>query len=227
MYKRIERARAAERRQRTGLRDANGNLLPHNIALGQHAPSPIASTTSNDDIRLLSPFDRYLSDRGSRIRRQSVCVTIDFNGGMFETTNSSEATMNHPSNDLQFQDSLLPILIGLAQHTSLHIICVEANKERQSSIESALSRCGLFTLGLKPHRLLFCTTVKGKQAIIRHIEPNLVLDDDKSMLQLLKPFIDQVVHIDMKLKEIDTKSEIRSYQSWTQFFHTTPTPVTA
>jgi hypothetical protein len=45
-------------------------------------------------------------------------------------------------------------------------------------------------------RVLFCTTLKGKSAIVRHIEPNLCIDDDRAMLLALKPFIDQVVHIE-------------------------------
>ncbi len=41
-------------------------------------------------------------------------------------------------------------------------------------------------------RVLFCSSVKGKGSIVRHLEPNLCIDDDRTVLLTLKPFIDQV-----------------------------------
>ena len=62
-----------------------------------------------------------------------------------------------------------------------------------SLISSPRTRCRLLCVF---QRVLFCTTLKGKSAIVRHIEPNLCIDDDRAMLLALKPFIDQVVHIE-------------------------------
>ncbi len=46
---------------------------------------------------------------------------------------------------------------------------------------------------LPAHRMLFCMTLLGKQAIVRHIEPALFVDTTESVVNALKPFIEQVV----------------------------------
>jgi len=43
--------------------------------------------------------------------------------------------------------------------------------------------------------VLFCSSAKGKSSIVRHLEPNLCIDDDRAMLLALKPFLDSVVHV--------------------------------
>ena len=119
------------------LRDARGNLLPANIALNQHAPSPLpaahsssssSSSASSDpnDVRNLSPAERYLSERGSRVRRQSVCLTLNVhNRVVFDTPNGGALTV---------QESVVPLLLSLAQTTLLHCIVIEADKTKQASV---------------------------------------------------------------------------------------------
>lgn len=47
----------------------------------------------------------------------------------------------------------------------------------------------------QPHRIMFCSTATGKQAIVRHIEPSLFIDTDIAVLSALRPYIRDVVHI--------------------------------
>jgi hypothetical protein len=236
LYRRLEQARANEARRGGGrgnnnlpppLRDARGNLLPHNIALGQHAPSPVPlahhETADANDVRTLAPAERYLSERGSRVRRQSVCLTLSAtNGVVFELPDSGD------DGTLKVQDAVAPLLAGLAQHSLLYLVAVETDSKRQAAMLKALEDIGLFDAdgtsasappsvaaaaaaasssssshssnnssrsGLKKHRVLFCSSAKGKGSIVRHLEPNLCLDDDRAILAGLKPFLDQVVHV--------------------------------
>ena len=148
-------------RERRVLRDAQGNILPANIALNQHAPSPLppshsssssssssaasASSHNNDtvnDVRRLSPAERYLSERGSRVRRQSVCLTLAAgNGVVFDqmtslcSTSANEGlSLDSAPTTLSVQDSVVPLLLSLAQSTLLHCVIVEADKARQASV---------------------------------------------------------------------------------------------
>jgi hypothetical protein len=175
MWRRIEHARQAERRVRQ-LRDAHGNIMPPNIALGQHMPSPLppphssaaassSSASAAIDVRHLSSSDRYLTSRGSRVRRQSVCITITpGDSHVFQTPKwaDSASSLAPIATPLALRDALVPILMSLAQHTVLHLICMEADKARQEAVIAALNSCELFGLGLQRHRVLFCTTLKGK-----------------------------------------------------------------
>lgn len=121
------------------LRDARGNLLPANIALNQHAPSPLPAAHSSsssssaasdpNDVRNLSPAERYLSERGSRVRRQSVCLTLSAsNRVVFDTPTGAALTV---------QEAVVPLLLSLAQTTVLHCIVIETDKTKQASVGQA------------------------------------------------------------------------------------------
>ena len=122
------------------LRDRNGNPLPPNVAMGQHLPSPVPPAYSSaaaaaaadlaNDVRNLAPAERYLSERGSRVRRQSVCLTLaPASRLVFEARTTPDAP-------LCVQDSVVPLLLSLAQCTTLHCIVVEADKDKQASEDS-------------------------------------------------------------------------------------------
>lgn len=226
---RIEAGRGAARRGRGQLRDAQGRLLPANIALGQHLPSPVGdAASSSEDIRKLSPADRYLSERGTRIRRQTVCITLNSrNEALFQeaeanaaaSASSSSASLPGAPFKLVLRDSVVPLLMSLSTHTSLHLIAIEPNKDRQAALIDCLASVHLFDMGLKRHRVLFCSSVKGKSAILRHIEPNLCVDDDRDVLAQLKAHLDQVLLLDPKAQAGTEVNGIPAFPSLTHFFY--------
>lgn len=229
LYRRVEHAQAEERRLRA-LRAggaADNRQQPAANAQRQVGPTPTqanrvesgasssassSTSYSSDDIRRLSPADRYLTGRGSRIRRQTACITLPSTGG---------GHILHLNGDSQLalRDEMVPILIGLSQNTSLHCICVEDDKVRQAALLAALTP--LFSCGLAKHRVLFCSTAKGKSAILRHLEPNLCIDDDAPGLARLRPFIDgDVVHVREGPQADITADGVISVDSIADFFRT-------
>jgi hypothetical protein len=67
------------------------------------------------------------------------------------------------------------------------------------------------------HLLAHCCLSLIQSAIIRHIEPNLAIDENREMLLQLKPFIDSVVLINPSVPA-DPKAAVPSYPDLTSFF---------
>jgi len=218
LYKRVENARAAERLRAARAGVNGGRPLPGALRQvggpGAHMPSPLPASHQEvadaNDVRNLNPAERYLSERGSRVRRQAVCIALNAtNGVVFELPGADGSSSVNLSGALKVQDAVAPLLCGLAQHSLLYLVVVEADKARQEALMAALEAIGLLDNsgsssgsssstgggGLKKHRVLFCSTAKGKGSIVRHLEPNLFVDDDRATLATLKPHLDQVVHV--------------------------------
>lgn len=95
------------------------------------------------------------------------------------------------------EDSVV-LLFALAASTNLYLVTLtkdDKETETEQTVNRILRDTGLFSAGLKEHRVLFCSTSKGKQAIVRHIEPSLYVDSDFESLLALKPFISDTVYI--------------------------------
>jgi len=117
-----------------------------------------------------------------------VCVTVNrivlVDSGVVDRTGSSSYV---------FVDGVLPILCAMAPHTQLHLLAKCPSPLHEQRVLTAFQRSPLFTAGLRLHRVLFCTSSIGKQNMIRHIAPNLVIDDEKDVCQHLLPHIEDVV----------------------------------
>ncbi|KAK9817998.1 hypothetical protein WJX72_005563 [[Myrmecia] bisecta] len=48
---------------------------------------------------------------------------------------------------------------------------------------------------IKPHRVLFCSTLEGKVSIVRQLEPELHIDGHAATIEGLKRFMPQLVHV--------------------------------
>ncbi|OQS01053.1 hypothetical protein THRCLA_05791 [Thraustotheca clavata] len=49
--------------------------------------------------------------------------------------------------------------------------------------------------GIQPHRVLFCTTVIGKIALVRQIEPLVLIEEHPEVAVKLRPFVTKVVFL--------------------------------
>eukprot|EP00808_Paulinella_micropora_P021129 g72514.t1 len=137
-YRRIKRAQEADRR-RQRQRDAQVDRTNRTSS----APPQAAPKSSMSPAQYLQPHSP----------KRKVCLSIE---------------------KLIFRDSLVPseqtvaILLSLIRCTQLFLICLCTDKDAEANYIKALNKAGLFAAGLKKHRVLFCTTQKGKIAIFRH-----------------------------------------------------------
>jgi len=94
-----------------------------------------------------------------------------------------------------FVDGVLPFLTALTQSATVFLISQCDGIDTEKRIVEIIRRSGLIEAGLAEHRILFCTTAKGKSAMIRHLEPSLIIEDDPGVAVELQPFIEEIVFI--------------------------------
>lgn len=146
--------------------------------------------------------------------RRTVCV-------------STSVVMEHsPDGVLRVMDSAMPALAGLASHSHLVLVTKCTNVTAEKSAMAALTASGLLGRGLQAHRVLFCTTPKGKIAIVRHLEPSLFVDDDVETLRALLPFIHTSVHVNAKAPLVLSSSPV-STPSLADLFPSSVAPAAA
>lgn len=81
----------------------------------------------------------------------------------------------------------------------LHIHALQVQDDvGQAVVTGALEAAGLVGSQpgqLKPHRLLFCSTLDGKVSIVRQLEPDLHIDGSAKTIEDLKRFMPQLLHV--------------------------------
>ncbi|DBA73366.1 TPA: hypothetical protein ACH3X1_011410 [Trebouxia sp. C0004] len=85
----------------------------------------------------------------------------------------------------QLQDSAsvrqqaVPLLLELAKNANVFLITHVIDDVGESTVRGALEDVGLVGASegqIKPHRLVFCSTLEGKVSIVRQLEPELHID---------------------------------------------------
>ena len=140
------------------------------------------AATSKDTLPL-SPADKYLATHASPPRLVLIATS-----DVVLTATPSFAVV----------DSALPVLLQLARCCQLVLVSQvgeEAGEVRESEVRGALRRAGLMEAGLREHRVLFCSSAKGRVAIIRQLQPALAVDSDAEVVSLVRPHIVDVVHV--------------------------------
>lgn len=134
---------------------------------------------------------------------------------------SFQILLTGPPNAPRLVDAAVPILYQLLECFDLYLLSICSSKQQEDAILAAFTTEGILPssdvntapnvrsnttstggLGsadsprlLKPNHMLFCMTTLGKQAILRQIEPSLMIDCTEQVVTALRPFIDQVVYI--------------------------------
>jgi len=80
----------------------------------------------------------------------------------------------------------------------------------QENLMKAVEKSGLLQAGLKPHHLLFYTTSIGKGDIIRHLKPNLYIDDEIEVIETVGPHIAGDVCL-ISAKSTTTTANIKAF----------------
>ena len=86
-------------------------------------------------------------------------------------------------------EEVLPVLLRLAQHAVLYLLVTVQDSKEQLGLMRLFEEAKLLDFGLKPHRVLFCTTTIGKIAMVRQLDPHLFIDSAVESLQPLEPFV--------------------------------------
>lgn len=111
-------------------------------------------------------------------------------------------TQEWSSTDLQegatLRSEAVEVLRELCACTDAYIVTQVQDDVGQAVLMGSLEAAGL--VGdqpgqLRPHRLLFCSTLDGKMAIVRQIEPDLHIDGSAKTIDDLKRFMPQLLHI--------------------------------
>ncbi|KAL0041136.1 hypothetical protein WJX77_006003 [Trebouxia sp. C0004] len=104
----------------------------------------------------------------------------------------------------QLQDSAsvrqqaVPLLLELAKNANVFLITHVIDDVGESTVRGALEDVGLVGASegqIKPHRLVFCSTLEGKVSIVRQLEPELHIDGHPATVEDLKRFMPQILHI--------------------------------
>lgn len=103
--------------------------------------------------------------------------------------------------DLQNGATVIPqavsLLADMAQACEVYLISQVLDDISQAAVTGALEAAGLLGNGrrqIKPHRLLFCSSLEGKVAIVRQLDTQLHFDASASTVDDLYRFV-QLVHI--------------------------------
>mmetsp|Transcript_80299 Transcript_80299/g.141618 ORF Transcript_80299/g.141618 Transcript_80299/m.141618 type:complete len:227 (-) Transcript_80299:331-1011(-) len=91
------------------------------------------------------------------------------------------------------------VLLHIASACDLYILNhVDSDVEEELTLNACQS-VGLIQAGLKPCKVLFCSTRKGKEAISRQLSPALYVDDDLPTIEYLAAHLPHITLIDAGL----------------------------
>uniref|UniRef100_A0A7S0DJF0 Peroxisome biogenesis protein 22 n=1 Tax=Amorphochlora amoebiformis TaxID=1561963 RepID=A0A7S0DJF0_9EUKA len=69
------------------------------------------------------------------------------------------------------------------------------DEEIKKRVILGLDRSGIIQAGFKTHRIVICSSIKGKAHVARHLMPNLYMDGDLEPLQMVAPHIKDTVMV--------------------------------
>jgi len=127
---------------------------------------------------------KLLKTKGSTDKMQRMHAQLPLRHGIRSITlsgntlfnNATEKNLTEMTLDL-FKASSVEMLLELSTISELFLIFLVQSKEEQKHILSLLRATQVLEYneqlqrGIKPHRILFCTTTIGKIALVRQIEP--------------------------------------------------------
>eukprot|EP00879_Flechtneria_rotunda_P003187 GHRR01003410.1.p2 GENE.GHRR01003410.1~~GHRR01003410.1.p2 ORF type:complete len:268 (+),score=79.02 GHRR01003410.1:825-1628(+) len=161
------------------------------LGAGSSSSTSKAAADSGKQVNLpaATPLGRAVRSKLVGIRK----VTISSLGPLTEEWSS---------NDLQEGASLrskaVDIIKEVCACADTYIITQVQDDVGQAVVAGSLEAAGLIGSQpgqVKPHHLLFCSTLEGKVSIVRQIEPDLHIDGSARTIEDLKRFMPQLLHI--------------------------------
>jgi hypothetical protein len=90
------------------------------------------------------------------------------------------------------------LLRELARAADVYVIAHVADDVGQALVTGALEAADLLGPGpgqVRPHKLLFCSTLEGKVSLVRQLEPHLHMDAAAATLEGLRRFMPRLLHV--------------------------------
>ena len=84
------------------------------------------------------------------------------------------------------QQAAVPIMRELVQNANVFLVTHVIDDVGEATVRGALEDVGLVGTSegqIKPHRLVFCSTLEGKVSIVRQLEPELHIDGHPSTVR--------------------------------------------
>ncbi|KAF2074932.1 hypothetical protein CYY_003765 [Polysphondylium violaceum] len=129
----------------------------------------------------------------NQLFKKKICISTI--GTIFEKKINYDQITDKKVSEFIFKESEKDILVKLAKEADLYLITMVENEQEEKQVDQLLSEFGIYNSGLNKNKSLFCSTSQGKGHISRHLEVILHIDDDISVLQMLKPFVKYLVLI--------------------------------
>jgi len=90
------------------------------------------------------------------------------------------------------------LLTEIASCADTYIIAHVLDDVGQAVVTGALEAAGVLGSSpgqIKPHKLLFCSTLEGKVSIVRQLEPDLHVDGHPGTIESLRRFMPKLLHV--------------------------------
>ena len=108
------------------------------------------------------------------------CQDNDTSEGLSEQSCASQESAT-------LHQAAVPILRELANNASVYLMTHVIDDVGEATVRGALEDAGLIGHNagqIKPHRVLFCSTLEGKVSIVRQLEPDLHIDGHSTTVRL-------------------------------------------
>eukprot|EP00484_Ammonia_sp_Unknown_P012282 CAMPEP_0197078746 /NCGR_PEP_ID=MMETSP1384-20130603/213277_1 /TAXON_ID=29189 /ORGANISM="Ammonia sp." /LENGTH=256 /DNA_ID=CAMNT_0042517615 /DNA_START=709 /DNA_END=1479 /DNA_ORIENTATION=+ len=200
IWMKVEQAKERERNRRRGRRNANN--ADHNQyanARGAAGGNNQALYNARDEIRRLSARQRYLES--SNWANQCICLCLE---------QLIDHNVSNGRHLVSFKHEQIVVLLKqLANKHRLYIIHLLPNdviatlnndrpyeqSEYELDVINLFVKHAIVDHGLAKHKILFCTTRKGKSSMVRQLMPTLYIDSDEFVLKQLYQHLTEVVQI--------------------------------
>jgi hypothetical protein len=90
------------------------------------------------------------------------------------------------------------LITELASYADTYVIAHVLDDVGQAVVTGALEAAGVLGSSagqIKPHKLLFCSTLEGKVSIVRQLEPDLHIDGHPATIESLRRFMPKLLHV--------------------------------
>ncbi|KAI8894745.1 hypothetical protein BC833DRAFT_603799 [Globomyces pollinis-pini] len=124
---------------------------------------------------------------------------------------------------IAFKESAIAFLKSLLKTSdwSPILISVISSDQEEVAIQQLLHSTGLYSNGLDPKKVLFCSTKEGVVHITRHINPKLHMDTNVDTVAALAPHLTRCIYVQNSKMDSFHNELRRSSSSLNDFPHTT------
>lgn len=208
-------------------RDGAAHPTAHGAAAGagqQHTGQQVAGNSAASSHAATAKLTAaYVPGPSASLQAKAVFTKLQ---GIRRVTLSVPGVLVAESSTVQLQEAAtaLPEAVAcareIARMADTYLLAQVSDDIGQAVVLGALEAADLIGTAsgqVKPHRILFCSTVEGKNAIVRQLEPELHVDAHGATIDDLKRFVPQLLHVSSGTPSAAAQN-IVSYSSLQGFF---------